>query len=75
MKLHLDNNKSEEKSTVTQSSPNKGFSIALYNFQPYICNSLIFQENGSYQHDCYYPQHLVKEKKMGPWPMLAFIAI
>lgn len=69
MKLHLDNSKSEEKSTVIQApSPNKGFNRALYNFQPYICNSVIFQENGSYQNDCYYPQHLVKEKKWGHVP-------
>lgn len=48
--------------------PSKGFNIALRNFQAYIFNSIIFQENGWYQNDCYYPQHSVTEKQQGHVP-------
>lgn len=65
MKPELDNSKGEEKSTSLQAFPDKGFNVARSNFQAYIFDSIIFQENGGYQNDCYYPQHLVTEKQQG----------
>lgn len=68
MRLDLDNSGGKEKSTSIQAFPHKGFITALCNFQAHIFNSIIFQENGGYQNDCYYLQHLVTQKQQGQVP-------